>query len=104
MQNDGATQTEKPEQTEETTCCIVGSGPAGAVMALLLARKGIPVMLLEEHMDFDRDFRGDSIHPSTMQIMDEIGLAERLLQLRHTELHTLSVQASEGTFTLADFR
>jgi 2-polyprenyl-6-methoxyphenol hydroxylase-like FAD-dependent oxidoreductase len=51
VQNDVATQTEKPEQTEETTCCIVGSGPAGAVLALLLARKGIPVMLLEEHMD-----------------------------------------------------
>src|SRR5205823_14770654 len=100
MQNNLTTQT---HQAEQTTCCIVGSGPAGAVMALLLARKGIPVMLLEEHMDFDRDFRGDSIHPSTMQIMDEIGLAERLLQLRHTELHTLSVQASEGTFTLADF-
>jgi 2-polyprenyl-6-methoxyphenol hydroxylase-like FAD-dependent oxidoreductase len=104
QENDVITQTNKSEHVETTTCCIVGSGPAGAVMALLLARKGIPVMLLEEHMDFDRDFRGDSIHPSTMQIMDEIGLAERLLQLRHTELHTLSVQASEGTFTLADFR
>src|SRR5947199_8153390 len=104
MQNDGATQTEKPEQTEETTCCIVGSGPAGAILALLLARKGIPVMLLEEHMDFDRAFRGDTIHPSVMEILDEIGIAERLLQLDHTKVYTLPVQTAKGTFTLADLR
>ena len=88
----------------ETTCCIVGSGPAGAVLALLLARKGIPVMLLEEHMDFDRDFRGDTIHPSIMQIMDEIGLADRLLQLNHTKAYSIPVQTAKGTFTLGDFR
>ncbi len=89
---------------EETTCCIVGAGPAGAVLALLLARKGIPVVLLEEHMDFDRDFRGDSVHPSVMQIMEELGLADRLLQLDHTKLYTLPVQTARGTVTLADFR
>ena len=89
---------------EETTCCIVGAGPAGAVLALLLARKGIPVVLLEEHMDFDRDFRGDTIHPSVMQIMEELGLAERLLQLDHTKVYTLPVQTARGTVTLADFR
>ncbi len=89
---------------EETTCCIVGAGPAGAVLALLLARKGIPVVLLEEHMDFDRDFRGDTIHPSVMQIMEELGLADRLLQLDHTKVYTLPVQTARGTVTLADFR
>jgi 2-polyprenyl-6-methoxyphenol hydroxylase-like FAD-dependent oxidoreductase len=104
MQNDDAQQIEKPAQIEETTCCIVGSGPAGAVLALLLARKGTPVMLLEEHMDFDRDFRGDSIHPSVMEIMDEIGLADRLLQLDHTRVDVLPVQTAKGMVTLADFR
>src|SRR5438445_3168645 len=95
---------DKPGQIEETTCCIAGAGPAGAMLALLLARKGIPVMLLEEHMDFDRDFRGDTIHPSVMQIMDEIGLADRVLQIPHSQLYNLPVQAADGTVTLADFR
>ncbi len=104
MQSDGAQRIVKPEQVEETTCCIVGAGPAGTVLALLLARKGIPVVLLEEHMDFDRDFRGDTIHPSVMQIMEELGLADRLLQLDHTKVYTLPVQTARGTVTLADFR
>lgn len=73
-------------RTEQTTCCIVGAGPAGAVLALMLARKGIPVTLLEEHTDFDRDFRGDTVHPSVLEIMDELGLAERLHELPHTKM------------------
>ncbi|HEU4329307.1 MAG TPA: FAD-dependent oxidoreductase [Roseiflexaceae bacterium] len=72
--------------TEQTTCCIVGGGPAGAVLVLMLARKGIPVTLLEEHKDFDRDFRGDTLHPSVLEIMDELGLAEQLHELPHTKL------------------
>src|SRR5579864_990302 len=105
MQNETTTQTNTttiptPEHVEQTTCCIVGSGPAGAVLALLLARQGIPVVLLEEHMNFDRDFRGDTIHPSILQILDQIGLADKLLQLPHTEIHALTVQADNGTFTL----
>jgi 2-polyprenyl-6-methoxyphenol hydroxylase-like FAD-dependent oxidoreductase len=71
---------------QETTCCIVGGGPAGAVLSLLLARKGIKVTLLETHRDFDRDFRGDTLHPSVMEIMDELGLAEKLLELPHTKM------------------
>src|SRR5712671_5208774 len=67
----------------ETTCCIVGAGPAGAVLALLLAGQGVSVTLLEAHQDFDRDFRGDTIHPSVLHIMDELGLAERLHHFRH---------------------
>ncbi|MGH2494052.1 MAG: FAD-dependent oxidoreductase [Ktedonobacteraceae bacterium] len=104
MQNQEATQMNQLEQLEETTCCIAGAGPAGAVLALLLARKGIPVMLLEEHMDFDRDFRGDTVHPSVMEILDEIGLADRLLQIKHTRVLGLPVQTATGTITLADFR
>jgi 2-polyprenyl-6-methoxyphenol hydroxylase-like FAD-dependent oxidoreductase len=90
------------KSVEETTCCIVGAGPAGAVLALLLARKGIPVILLESHMDFDREFRGDTIHPSTLNILNEIGLADRLLQIPHTRLNRLSAQTANGTVTLAD--
>ncbi len=107
MQNDVQTQTQQsvqPLHTEQTTCCIVGAGPAGAVLALLLARQGIPVVLLEEHMNFDRDFRGDTIHPSVLQIMDQLGLADRLLTIPHAEMHSMSLDASDGPFTLADFR
>ena len=103
MQNEITPQT-TAEKVEQTTCCIVGAGPAGAVLALLLARQGIPIMLLEEHMDFDRDFRGDTIHPSVMQIMDEIGLADRLLQIPHSQLESIPVQTADATITLADFR
>src|SRR2546421_10886904 len=101
MQNELTIQT---HQAEQTTCCIVGSGPAGAVLALILARQGIPVLLLEEHMNFDRDFRGDTIHPSVLQIMDQLGLADRLLTIPHAEMHSMSLDASDGPFTLADFR
>lgn len=88
---------------QTTTCCIAGSGPAGAVLALLLARQGIPVMLLEAHKDFDRDFRGDTIHPSVMEILAELGLADRLLELRHTKLRQLSIRTDGKTFPIADF-
>ncbi len=88
---------------QTTDCCIVGGGPAGAVLAFLLARQGIPVMLLEAHKDFDRDFRGDTIHPSVMEIMDELGLAESLLKLPHTKLRTITVVTPESSVTLADF-
>lgn len=80
--------------SQQTTCCIVGGGPAGVVLSLLLARQGIPVILLETHKDFDRDFRGDTIHPSVMEIMEELGLADRLLQLPHSKMRQLSIQAN----------
>ncbi len=57
------------KEVDQTTCCIVGGGPAGAVLALLLARQGVPVILLESHLDFDRDFRGDTLHPSVMELL-----------------------------------
>lgn len=104
MQNQEATQTKQPAHVEETTCCIAGAGPAGAVLALLLARKGVSVMLLEEHMDFNRDFRGDTVHPSVLEILDEIGLADRLLQIEHTRVQGIPVQTARGTITLADLR
>lgn len=66
---------------ERTTCCVVGGGPAGMVLALLLARAGIEVTVLEKHGDFLRDFRGDTVHPSTLSLLDDIGLAERFARL-----------------------
>lgn len=82
---------------QQVDCCIVGGGPGGAVLALLLARQGISVMLLEAHRDFDRDFRGDTLQPSTMEIMAELGLAERLLQLPHTKLRSIALRAVDGS-------
>ena len=88
----------------QATCCIAGCGPAGAMLGLLLARKGVNVIVLEKHGDFLRDFRGDTIHPSTMEIMDELGLAEKLLELKHTKAPRLRFRTPQGTATLADFR
>ncbi|MGH9424800.1 MAG: FAD-dependent oxidoreductase, partial [Terriglobia bacterium] len=88
----------------KTACCVVGAGPGGAILSLLLARQGIPAILLEAHEDFDRDFRGDTIHPSVLHLVDELGLAERLLQLRHSKLHTATIATPDGPITVADFR
>ncbi|MEW2418149.1 FAD-dependent oxidoreductase [Streptomyces sp. NPDC046866] len=75
---------------ERTTCCVVGGGPAGMVLGLLLARAGVEVTVLEKHGDFLRDFRGDTVHPSTLALLDDIGLAERFARL--PQRHVSSVQ------------
>jgi 2-polyprenyl-6-methoxyphenol hydroxylase-like FAD-dependent oxidoreductase len=87
----------------QTTCCIVGAGPAGAMLALMLARNRVPVILLEVHRNFEREFRGDTLHPSVMEIMDELGLASRLLELPHTKLRRFGFQVGDQSFTVADF-
>ncbi|GAC1642646.1 MAG: FAD-dependent oxidoreductase [Herpetosiphon sp.] len=103
MAQQQATSTRKHAALDvvKTTCCIVGGGPAGAVLALLLARQGIDVMLLEAHADFDREFRGDTLHPSILEVLDEIGLADRLLRLPHTKIQTLTVVTEAGPRTVA---
>lgn len=88
----------------QTSCCVVGAGPGGAILSLLLARQGIPVTLLEAHEDFDRDFRGDTIHPSVLHLLDELGLAERLHQLRHSKLHSATIATPDGPIKFADFK
>ena len=85
-------------------CCIAGGGPAGMMLGLLLARRGIDVLVLEKHSDFLRDFRGDTIHPSTLEVMHELGLLDALLRLPHQEVQTLSAQIGAVTVTIADFR
>ncbi len=67
----------------KTECCIAGGGPAGLMLGYLLARAGVDVVVLEKHADFLRDFRGDTIHPSTMQVMHELGLLDDFLKLPH---------------------
>jgi len=79
-----------------TKCCIAGCGPAGAVLGYLLARAGIDVVVLEKHSDFLRDFRGDTIHPSTLEILDQVGLAERFLKLPHSEVSTIMGRTAAG--------
>ena len=86
------------------TCAIAGCGPAGAMLGLLLARAGVDVLVLEKHADFFRDFRGDTVHPSTLDVLSELGLFERFSQLRHERVNELSVVTDGGPITVADFR
>src|SRR3989440_5202817 len=97
-------QTHPVKSREQTTCCVVGAGPAGAILSFMLARKGIPVILLESHLDFDRDFRGDTLHPSILEVMDELGLADRLLQLPHTELSLIAPPGGGPRFDLHELK
>jgi 2-polyprenyl-6-methoxyphenol hydroxylase-like FAD-dependent oxidoreductase len=85
-------------------CCIAGGGPAGMMLGLLLARRGIDVLMLEKHTDFLRDFRGDTIHPSTLEIMYELGLLDAFLNLPHDEVQTVGGQIGDASVTIADFR
>lgn len=90
--------------SQRTSCCVVGGGPGGMILALLLARQGVRVTLLEAHKDFDREFRGDTIHPSILEILDEIGLAEPLHQLRHVKIYGPTIRTANTPFTPIDFR
>lgn len=92
-----------PAESMRVQCCIAGGGPAGMVLGFLLARAGVDVVVLEKHADFLRDFRGDTIHPSTLEIMHELGLLEDFLRLPHQELREVGLQIAGGEVTMADF-
>lgn len=84
-------------------CCIAGGGPAGMMLGFLLARAGISVLVLEKHADFLRDFRGDTIHPSTLEIIHELGLLDDFLRRPHQEVRTLGAQVGDEFLQVADF-
>ncbi len=86
-----------------TTCCIVGGGPAGIMLGFLLARSGVDVTVLEKHKDFFRDFRGDTIHPATLQILYELGLLDEFLALPHQQLTELAIAIGGQTLPISDF-
>lgn len=90
-------------RTLSTKCCVVGGGPAGMMFGLLLARAGIDVTVLEKHADFLRDFRGDTVHPSTLQLMHELGLLDRFLARPHQELRALSADIGGQVLQVIDF-
>jgi 2-polyprenyl-6-methoxyphenol hydroxylase-like FAD-dependent oxidoreductase len=87
-----------------TRCCIAGGGPAGMMLGFLLARAGIDVVVLEKHADFFRDFRGDTIHPSTLQLMHELGLLDAFLARPHQEVREIQAQIGDTMLTIADVR
>src|SRR5580704_6319393 len=90
-------------ETQKTDCCIVGGGPAGMVLGYLLARAGVEVFVLEKHGDFLRDFRGDTIHPSTLEVMHELGLLEEFLKRPHEEVSQLGGKIGDEEVMVADF-
>src|SRR5437764_10476607 len=91
-----------PEKLQ-TRCVIVGGGPAGMMTGYLLGRAGVEVAVLEKHADFNRDFRGDTIHPSTLELMHELGLLDGFLQLPHQEVRTLAGVFNGHPAEIADF-
>jgi 2-polyprenyl-6-methoxyphenol hydroxylase-like FAD-dependent oxidoreductase len=97
-------EADRIDPSQETTCCIVGGGPGGMMLGLLLARRGVKVTVLEAHKDFDREFRGDTLHPSILEILDQIGLAEPVLRLSQNRIYGPTFQASDRPFSPIDFR
>lgn len=90
-------------ETLKTTCCIAGGGPAGVMLGYLLARRGVDVTVLEKHGDFFRDFRGDTVHPSTLEVLHELGLLDEFLALPHQRVTSAGVRIGNSSFEVADF-
>src|ERR1700747_215168 len=90
-------------ETLRTRCCITGGGPAGIMLGFLLARMAVDVIVLEKHADFLRDFRGDTIHPSTLELMHELGILDEFLKRPHQEIRQLSGRIGKDVVTIGDF-
>lgn len=90
-------------ETRTVQCCVAGGGPAGMMLGLLLARAGVQVLVLEKHADFLRDFRGDTIHPSTLEVLHELGLLDDFLTLPHQKVHQLVARVGDTNVPIADF-
>jgi 2-polyprenyl-6-methoxyphenol hydroxylase-like FAD-dependent oxidoreductase len=99
-----ATEAESPGPALQTACCIVGGGPAGMMLGYLLARQGIEVVVVEKHGDFLRDFRGDTVHPSTLDALESLGLLDDFLAIPHTRLTRFAVQVGGETLPGPDLR
>jgi 2-polyprenyl-6-methoxyphenol hydroxylase-like FAD-dependent oxidoreductase len=100
---DAGTSPERPPQRIiNARCCIVGGGPAGMMLGYLLGRAGVDVVVLEKHADFFRDFRGDTVHPSTLQVMDELGLIEGFLKLPHQQVQKMDGKFGDASIRIAD--
>lgn len=84
----------------ETDCCVVGGGPAGMMLGYLLAREGIRVAVLEKHQDFFRDFRGDTVHPSALEVLNALGLLGEFLNLQHEEVESLGVTVGDSIWLI----
>ncbi|MFL5481190.1 MAG: FAD-dependent oxidoreductase [Gemmatimonadaceae bacterium] len=91
------------QNRDNSQVLVAGGGPAGMMLGFLLARSGISVRVLEKHADFFRDFRGDTVHPSTLEVLDELGILDDFLKLPHQEVRQLSGQIGDTSLTLADF-
>ncbi|WP_448417859.1 FAD-dependent oxidoreductase [Mycolicibacter minnesotensis] len=89
--------------SQETTCAIIGGGPAGMILGLLLARAGVQVTLLEKHGDFLHDFRGDTVHPTTLRLIDELGLWDRFAALGCSQIHQIRLDVAGRNVTVVDF-
>src|SRR5215831_3723126 len=96
-------QSKLGEQQIRTTCCIVGGGPAGMMLGLLFARAGVEVIVFEKHGDFLRDFRGDTIHPSTLELLHELGMLDEFLRLPHQELRRVKIKFDDEEIAGPDF-
>src|SRR3984957_3278518 len=90
-------------EMRQVQCCIAGGGPAGMMLGYLLGRAGVKTLVLEKHADFLRDFRGDTVHPSTLMIMKELGLIDDFLKLPHSELRALSAEIGDNSIKIGDF-
>jgi 2-polyprenyl-6-methoxyphenol hydroxylase-like FAD-dependent oxidoreductase len=100
--DEGKPDERRPSRTMKVRCCVVGGGPAGMMLGYLLGRAGVETLVLEKHADFFRDFRGDTVHPSTLQVMDELGLIDGFLKLPHQQLQRMEGKFGETSLRIAD--